>query len=30
MADILLSALTVAFFIATIGLISLCERVRGN
>jgi hypothetical protein len=30
MADVLLLALTVVFFVATIGFISLCERVDGK
>ncbi len=30
MADILLLLLTVVFFVATVGFISLCQRVEGN
>jgi hypothetical protein len=30
MADLLLLALAGAFFVATIGFISLCERVQGK
>jgi hypothetical protein len=30
MADILLLGLTVVFFVATIGYISLCQRVEGD
>ncbi len=30
MADILLLGLTVVFFVATVGFISLCERVEGK
>ncbi len=30
MTDILLLGLTVVIFIATVGFISLCERVEGN
>ena len=30
MADLLLLVLTVVFFVATIGFISLCERVEGK
>jgi hypothetical protein len=30
MADILLLGLTAVFFVATIGFISLCERVEGK
>ncbi len=30
MADILLLGLTAIFFVATVGFISLCQRVEGN
>ncbi len=30
MADILLLGLTIVFFVATVGFISLCERVEGK
>jgi hypothetical protein len=30
MADLLLLGLTIAFFVATVGFISLCERVEGK